>query len=392
MKQVLKNCGNFSSQVLKGMIAYGEEKEQGRGKLGAQDADFPRDGYVTKEGDMTLGGFLFIRAAQEAAAADKKLSAMTVAEKQKLAYKIARQHMAKHGPAGPEYYRHWMERVEKFAGHHGLTLPGKGSQESSYEYFRRLRAWTETRSENWPKLRQAVGTHLVLSPEPRLWETLRGAGIEERTFLKRILAETMKDFADWRRQIHGPGRGVGWVAGTHAADENERHPHIHLIILKRDEDGREVDMSGALKNRKGREKEPDPLETLKARFTKNVEREFERSTGLKPEQVEQKQRARIGQEPHGSERVFSPSPTRSRPSAARLTRLSRGLKAASMVMRPYFSGVSAGGDLGAMLRIIGAIQRLRRPSATPRLSVRYFRQQVREMLTRDADRSHQPGE
>jgi len=201
MNQVIKNCGNFSAEILPGMIRYPQETGKGHGKADANE-DMPHgDGYATKEGDIQLGGFIHRRAAQEAALQGERLHTMSLEGKQKIALKVCQNHIAQHGEIGPEYFRRWMQRTRGYAGHHKIQLPPKNDREGDYDYFRRLRRWTLSRNENWPALRKAVGTHLVFSPDPKMWETVRDAGMDERHFPQSILLRTMKDFSDWRRQL-----------------------------------------------------------------------------------------------------------------------------------------------------------------------------------------------
>ncbi len=356
MNQVIKNCGNFSAEILPGMIRYPQETDRGHGEAHATPALPHGDGYATKEGDIQLGGFIHIRAAQEAALQGERLFSMSLEDKQKLALKICQGHMAQHGEIGPEYFRRWMQRTRGFAGHRKIQLPPKSDREGDYDYFRRLRRWTMERNESWPELRKAVGTHLVFSPDPKMWAAVRGTGMDERHFLQSILLRTMKDFADWRRQIHGPGHSLGWVGGTHVQkDGADCHPHIHVVVLKRDEAGHEVDWSvSALKGRKGRENEPDPLQTVKRLFKKNVEKELSRWLGK--EQVAALLNPDLEREPPAFSRaphsaIQNPSP--------RLRRLARGMRAAAYAMRSIygFSATSHQSELGAMLRIVAAIQR-----------------------------------
>ncbi len=284
--QVVKNCGNFSSTILPTMIAYGRENGNGRGKL-QTSSNLPQgDGYATKESDIQLGGFLFIQAAQEASRQGRVLSQLNVTEKQSLALRLSQEHISKYGSSGMESYTKWMKRAEGYAKHHRIALPPQKGSETRHAYFHRLRRWTTTRPERWPKLREAVGTHLVFSPEPKLWANLRSVGVNERSFLKTALTATMKDFSDWRRQIHGPGHAIGWIAGTHVRlDGADKHPHIHVVVLKRDEAGKRVDWSvSSLKGHHQRAHEPDPLRVIKQLFEKNVAKTYQLSlkTGTPP--------------------------------------------------------------------------------------------------------------
>lgn len=372
--QILKNCGNFSVEVLPGMIAYGRETEKGRGHIEASVQSSNADGYVTQESDIQLGGFIQRRYAQEAVASGQHLAAMSVEEKQKLALKTCNAHLTQYGSAGPESFKHWMKRVQGFARHHGIVLPPKGDRETEYDYSRRMRRWICTRPEKWPELRPAVATHLVFSPEPKLWESLRTRGVDERYFLRTVLVQTMKEFSDWRRQLYGQGHSLGWVAGTHVKkDGSNHHPHIHVVVLKRDEAGREVDWSvSSLKGRRGREHEPDPLNAIKRLWKKNVEKAYERSTGqqISPTSCFQQQQHPIRLTP-------------------KLREFSRGLRAVSYVMRPFYSqNFSAGGDLGAMLRIVGQIQRQRHSNLQNNNQPNF--PQLRKTIAQFLSRSHQP--
>lgn len=357
MNQVIKNCGNFSAEILPGMIRYPQETGKGHGK-GDANEDMPHgDGYATKEGDIQLGGFIHTRAAQEAARQGERLFTMSLEDKQKIALKVCQDHIAQHGEIGPEYFRRWMRRTRGFAGHHKIQLPPKNDREGDYDYFRRLRRWTMARNESWPELRKAVGTHLVFSPDPKMWEAVRDAGMDERHFLQSILLGTMKDFADWRRKIHGPGHSLGWVGGTHVErDGADRHPHIHVVVLKRDEAGHEVDWSvSALKGRKGRESEPDPLLTVKQLFKKNVEKELGR--WFSKEQVAALHNPELKRvTPPFSQAqlnaIRNPSP--------QLRKFARGVRAVAYAMRSIygFTATSPQSEFGAMMRIIVAIGRL----------------------------------
>lgn len=281
---IVENCGNFSARVLAGMIAYGREAaKEDREQI--PNPDLPKsDGYATKEHDIQLGGFLYRQCAKEAVEQGKHLSDLTVEETQSIALKMCRQHIEKHGEVGSENYKHWMKRVSSYAKHQRVELPPKEPNETNYHYSQRLRKWTEKRPENWPKLQKAVGTHLVFSPDPKIWEELRARGLDEREFLKEVLNGTMKDLQDWRRKELGPGHSLGWVAGTHVSQNGaDRHPHIHVVVLKRDESGRETDWSvSALKGRAGRRQEPDPLTKAKKLFQMNTEKTYERYVGRAP--------------------------------------------------------------------------------------------------------------
>ncbi|MCC7518209.1 MAG: hypothetical protein IT578_03380 [Verrucomicrobiae bacterium] len=280
MNHLVKNLGNFSVEVSEGLIGYGRETPRGRGRFEAEHRgkDLPEsDGYTSKEGDILLGGFIQRRAAQLAAQEDHALAASDVARKEQLALRVFKEHLAQHGPASHEHYRHWMIRLRRFAERRGIRLPPQREQETPHAYSRRVREWTNGRPEKWPALRSAAGTHLVFSPDPAIWVSLRARGADEREVLRRVLAATLKEFTDWRRAQHGPGHSIGWVAGTHVhADGADRHPHVHLVVLKRDESGREVDWSvSRLKGHQGRS-EPDPLTTIKRLFAKHVEKELQR--------------------------------------------------------------------------------------------------------------------
>ena len=85
LKHVIKHSGNFCEEVAKGLIGYGREIEKGRGRQDASNSLPASDGYAAREADITLGGFLRIRVAQQAAAQGTHLSALSVQEKQNLA-------------------------------------------------------------------------------------------------------------------------------------------------------------------------------------------------------------------------------------------------------------------------------------------------------------------
>ncbi len=341
--QIVKNCGNFASAILPTMIAYGREIGRGRGKAHAS-SDLPEgDGYATKEADIQLGGFLFVQAAQEAARQGRHLSQFTVVEKQALALRLSQEHINKHGSAGMESYTKWMKRTEAYAKHHRISLPPKKGRESNHAYFHRLRRWTAHRSGRWPKLREAVGTHLVFSPEPKLWEALRKAGVNERSFLKTVLVKTMKEFGDWRRQIHGVGHTLGWVAGTHVRmDGADKHPHIHVVVLKRDEAGKRVDWSvSSLKGHRERAHEPDPLRVIKRLFEKNVAKVCQRSLSMA---------------------ANDPLISQIRKNPKSVLPLVEALRAAGRALRQspflHFSN-NRSTELGAMIRVLRQIQRNR---------------------------------
>lgn len=340
MQQIIKNCGNFSAEVLPGMVNYSEESDKGRGRKNAQPALEPvADGYATQEGDIVLGGFIHAQCAQEASAQGRNLFRMSLQEKQRLALEFCKKHIHRHGAAGHEHYQHWLQRVETFAKHRHLALPGRNAGESGHDYFRRLRRWTvEQTATPWPGLRRAVGTHLMLSPEPALWKELRGFGMDERSFLHTVLRQTMKEFTDWRRETYGNGRTLGWIAGTHVKlNGANRHPHVHLVVLKRDLMGKEVDWSvSALRQRKGREHEPDPVHTLKRLFQKHVEKEFAKAM----------------------ERNLSHAQERT-PTGWRFERFKRVLRAAKNTLKIFYPrsfGGRESGELGAMLRLMSELR------------------------------------
>lgn len=280
MNHIVEHCGNFSPEVLQGLIGYGREQDKGRERQNTGH-DIPHgDGYASKEADLVLGGFLQRQAAQRAARSGRSLADLPLPDRERLACQLAREHLASHGPAGHEHYQHWMKRVRAFARHRQIALPPQAHRETDYEYARRLRPWAKELGESWPELQRAAGIHLVFSPDPRIWPSLRAAGRDERFCLRTVLAQTMKEFSDWRRKQLGPGHTLGWVAGTHVAVNGaDRHPHIHVVMLKRDEAGREVNCSVAnLKGHQGRDA-PDPVRELKRLFAKSVERELERTFG-----------------------------------------------------------------------------------------------------------------
>ncbi|MCC7518000.1 MAG: hypothetical protein IT578_02320 [Verrucomicrobiae bacterium] len=358
MNHLVKNLGNFAAEVAEGLVGYGRETPRGRGRFEAEHRgkDLPEsDGYASKEGDILLGGFLQRRAAQLATQDGPSLSTREVSDKEHLALRAFREHLDKYGPASHEHYRHWMIRVRRFADRRGIRLPVQHEQETPHAYSRRLREWTRNRPEKWPALRAAAGTHLVFSPDPAIWASLRAKGADEREVLRHVLAGTLKEFADWRREQHGPGHSLGWVAGTHVhADGADRHPHIHLVVLKRDESGREVDWSvSRLKGHAGRERqaEPDPLQTIKRIFSKHVEKELQRHR----------------------DPAIAAAPVRTTPrvvserSAPDLHRLGNALRSAARALRyhsehqffPILPGQGAH-SIGLALRMMGALQRERR--------------------------------
>ncbi len=295
MQHIIKNLGNFSVAVSEGMIGYGRETPRGRGRSTAVP-DLPSsDGYATKEADIVLGGFIQRRVAQESARNGTSWSTLNVQEQERLAYQVWKEHLATHGTAGPEYFRHWLVRVKSFAKQRSLSLPEQRAGETEHTYSRRLRKWIshEPDKEKWPAVEPAAGTHLVLSPDPKVFQTLRERGGDERLFLKHVLAETMKEFSDWRRGHFGTGHSLGWVAGTHVRDNGaDKHPHVHLVVLKRDEAGKAVDWSVTnLKGRHGRS-DPDPMLELKRVFSKQVEKVAERTLGKSVAQELQREPSR----------------------------------------------------------------------------------------------------
>lgn len=330
---IVENCGNFSAKVLPGMIAYGRETTK-EDRSQTPNPDLPKgDGYATKEHDIQLGGFLYRQCAKEAMEQGKHLSELSVEETQSIALKISRRHIEQHGEVGLENYRHWMKRVSSYAKHRGIELPSKEPNETNYHYSQRLRRWTERRPEKWPKMQKAVGTHLVFSPDPKIWAELRAKGLDEREFLKEVLSGTMKELQDWRRKELGPGHSLGWVAGTHVSQNGaDRHPHIHVVVLKRDESGKETDWSvSALKGRTGRGQEPDPLMKAKKLFQKNTEKAYEKYVGRAPG---------VEKEPE-VEKVKARAQL---PSVKKLRKLT-----ATLFPNPYSRPKS---DLGALIRIL----------------------------------------
>jgi hypothetical protein len=362
MKPVVKNLGNFSAEVAKGLIGYSREKEGGKmvGILDLPKENLnlpPGDGYATKEGDILLGGFIQRRVAQEAARRNQRLVELDIQAKEDLAHQIWKEHIRQFGDVGNENYRHWLVRVRSFATKRSIQLPPKNSNETEHNYFYRLRKWIAERPDKWPKFQKAVGTHLVFSPDPKIWPSLRAAGADERHFLRCTLTQTFKDFSDWRRKLVGTDHSLGWVAGTHVhANGADRHPHIHVIILKRDEAGKEVDWSvSELKGRKG-DHDPDPLKEIKRLFAKNVQKQLELI---------------LGKEAVASfdiEKQPNQSPTIPRSSAEtwriseRLRALGKGLKATSLAMRSYrplIPGRIMGkrSEMGSMLRLVALFHR-----------------------------------
>ena len=366
MNHLVKNLGNFSAEVAEGLIGYGRESGRGRGRFEADGLgnNLPEsDGYASREGDILLGGFIQRRAAQLAARDGQSLATRDVDAKERLAFRVTKDHLDRHGPASHEHYRHWMIRVRRFAERRNNRLPSQTEQETPHAYSRRVREWTRTRPEKWPTLCAAAGTHLVFSPDPAIWNAVRAKGADEREVLRHVLAATLKEFSDWRREQHGPGHALGWVAGTHVhADGADRHPHIHLVVLKRDESGREVDWSvSRLKGHAGRE-EPDPLQTIKRFFAKHVEKELQRHLDPAVSRLPSREVQRAASE-------------RGTPD---LHRLSGVLRAAARALHhhsehhffPILPGQGSRG-IGLALRMMGALQRHRQNLARqPQQSVK----------------------
>ena len=224
MKHVIKHVGNFCTEVAKGLIGYGREIEKGRSHINASYSLPASDGYATRESDITLGGFLRIRAAQMATQKGTHLSALNVQEKQNLAFCVVQDHLRKYGTVNREHYKHWLVRVKRFAQLRNIILPSQNSYETNHNYFRRLRAWVRQQPISFPELRPAAGTHLILSPDPEIWTAFREKGMDERLVLNNILGRTLKEFSDWRRKQFGPGHSIGWVAGTHVCEDGaDRH-------------------------------------------------------------------------------------------------------------------------------------------------------------------------
>jgi len=182
---------------------------------------------------------------------------------------------------------------------------------------------------------------------------------------------------------------LGWMAGSHVqASGADRHPHIHLVVLKRDADGKEVDWSvSSIKGRKGRETEPDPLKEIKRLFKKNVEKEYQKvkdreaetaffvqkNTGKRSEKKKEAPDAteNFSKEPHEKKvepdtgKDPYPTPVRLKNAIQRFRvkdrhfRLMQGLRSLSSIMRPYYPRGVAGqvmSEIGAMIRIGRAIQ------------------------------------
>ncbi|MCC7518286.1 MAG: hypothetical protein IT578_03775 [Verrucomicrobiae bacterium] len=356
MNHIVEHCGNFSPEVLQGLIGYGREQDKGRGRQNARN-DLPHgDGYASKEADLVLGGFLQRKAAQRAAAAGRGLAELPLPERERLACQLAREHLASHGPAGHEHYQHWITRVRAYARQRQIALPSQTHRETDYQYARRLRKWTKERDESWPELRRAAGIHLVFSPDPRIWPSLRAAGRDERFCLRTILAQTMKEFSDWRRKQLGPGHTLGWVAGTHVvANGADRHPHIHVVMLKRDEAGREVNCSVAnLKGHQGRDA-PDPVRELKRLFAKSVERELERTLG--PSAVRELDKMPSAKAPPPLPTI----PPAQRNDHPRLRHLARGLRVALAATRSCqgrcYAQWNPTVDLGSAIRLAALVSK-----------------------------------
>lgn len=369
MQHIIKHSGNFCLEVAKGLIGYGREIEKGRSRLGTTASLPVSDGYATREADITLGGFLQIRVAQVAVRKGTHLSALDVQEKQNMAFHIMQDHLRRHGTVNHEHYKHWLIRVTTFAQQRQINLPPQNPGEISYQYFRRLRTWILSQPGSWPELRPAAGMHLILSPDPRIWLALRAKGLDERHVLNTILGRTLKEFADWRRKQFGPGHSIGWVAGTHVqADGADRHPHIHLVIIKRDENGKEVDFSvSCLKGHRGRTSQPDPMRELKRLFSKHVEKERERLFGEKPIIQPRREPSR------------GPSDDFKRHLARGLRRVTRAFRAVSRIIQPsrrrQTLSVGHSSGWGALLRMTAIAQarvsnRSLQPSPLPCRSLR----------------------
>jgi len=355
MKQIIEHCGNFSGDVLEGLIGYGREVDRGRGKKNAGDTLPAGDGYATKESDICLGGFIRRQAAQRVAAMGGTYENLDVQEKERLATEIAWEHLAQFGSASREHYGHWMKRARGFAGHRCIALPAQGTRETDHQYFRRLRTWASQGHEKWPQLRPAAGVHLVFSPDPKIWPSLCAAGVDERIFLRSVVSRTMKEFSDWRRKELGPGHLLGWVAGTHVeANGANRHPHLHLVVLKRDEAGREVDLSvTSLKGHHGKD-DPDPLQELKRLFEKSIERELGRFVSRETVMALEKSHDPTVPQTSVLYRIQATIPFRHR-----LRRLARGLQAVFRVMKSPHKGSfpnAAPTQAGTALRFLGLIQ------------------------------------
>ncbi len=329
------------------MIAYGREG-------GSSNA--LEDGYATKEADCQLGGFVFRQAALRTARKGKPLSQLSTQARETLALQIWNAHVKTYGTANTESYRHWLKRCKVYATHHKIALPAQSAWETDHAYYRRLKGWTDRHRASWPKLNPAVGTHLLFSPHPQVAQKLRLVGHDERAFLRSVMAETMKDFGDWRRKHLGQGHSLGWVAGSHIKEEGaDGHPHMHLVVLKRDESGHEVDWSvSRLKGCKASVKSPDPIRAIKRLFAKNIQQTLERAVGkeLAQEQVQ----ARDMHPPLLPHRVSPFS------RVAGWNRLVAGLKAMSPFTVPEadspFSSYSPFSSLGARQLSIGSLIRL----------------------------------
>ncbi len=391
MNHIIEHCGNFSPQVLEGLIGYGRELDKGRGRINASNDLSKGDGYATKEADIQLGGFIQRRAAQVAHQNGKQLAKLNLQEKQRLAFRISKEHLIEHSTVGKEHYRRWMVRAQSFARHQQIQLPEQKSHERNHQYFRRVRQWVKTRAEKWPELRPGAGTHLVLSPDPVIWKPLRAIGIDERSYLRLILSNTMREFSDWRRKEVGVEHSLGWVAGTHVeANGADRHPHLHLVVLKRDEVGQEVDWSvSALKGCPSRNS-PDPLLEIKRLFSKNVERQLERTLGK-----ETLLSLQLAPAPDISK--APPLRALDRPKIPkinlyRLRQFARGLKAVFRAMQPYRNlkpGLAVECTPGTLIRQIAMIQERSRMAPSklePGMSLPEICNRVRTLL-RQKDRA-----
>ncbi len=352
MKHIIEHCGNFSEHVLEGLIGYGREVDKGRGKMNAGTKLPDGDGYATKESDICLGGFIHRLAAPRVAAKGRAYESLDVLEKERLATEIAREHIIRFGTSSHEHYGHWTKRARAFARHQGIALPFQNSQETDHQYFRRVRQWIKTRKEKWPELFPAAGIHLVFSPDPHIWPSLRAAGVDERIFLRSVISRTIKEFSDWRRKELGIGHSLGWVAGTHVkANGAHRHPHLHLVVLKRDEAGRDVDLS--VTSLKGHQEKhgPDPLAELKRLFEKSIERELGRFVNQETIVALEKPQETKTPQTFVQYRTQTPSPFRHH-----LRRLARGLQTVFRVMKTPSRGsfpMVAPTQAGTALRFLG---------------------------------------
>jgi hypothetical protein len=388
LNPLVKNLGNFSAEVTKGLIGYSREKEGVKKveELPAKENRLPKgDGYATKEGDILLGGFIQRHAAQEASRRGLKLSNLDVQTKEDLAYQVWQNHLQKFGDIGTEHYRHWLIRTKSFAQRRNINLPPRNSSETEHEYYRRLRKWVNQRPEKWPKLRKAVGTHLVFSPDPKVWPAIRGAGADERLFLRKVLNQTLKEFSDWRRKQVGKGHSLGWVAGTHVqANGADRHPHIHVVILKRDSAGLEVDWSVSfLKGRKEKD-DPNPLSEVKKLFAKNVEKELGKV-------ISKQAVAELEMDPlKNPEKAPSTLQSFTQKVSEHVRNLGKKLKPVSLAMRTYrpvLPGVFMGrrSEMGSILRLAALIQRNSRgkPSGI-KSEVTLLEEKIRSLIQRSA--------